>query len=236
MQQAIQRVILPLPPVVLLCLVLAGCDQVEQTQSRGANTPTTPAPVPVQTPVAEINRAVDLYEARQFDAAAAAFKAILQRHPDHSGVLSSYGFALLELDQLDEAKAAFEKSISNKPEWADPYLGLGIVARMNDNYDQAYHNYEKALTYNPKDGQVLASMLVIDLRRGDFELAVKHGEQAAALQPNSPVIHANLAVACHYINDFEKRDAMVKKAIVLGYQNIDALQDIFSGKTTVGPD
>jgi len=57
--------------------------------------------------------------------------------------------------------------------------------------------------------------------------------RATTLDKSDPVIAANLAVACHYNNDTENRDKFTRIAEQLGYKNLDALQQIYSGELTV---
>lgn len=157
----------------------------------------------------------------------------LKTHPDSYMAWSQLGWANLKLDDEEEAKICFNRAIEIEPQWDNAYVGLGVLCRMQDNLSGARTNYLKAISIVPDNAEAFSSLLVIELMDGNDSKAVQYGEKAWALQKNDPTIAANLAIAYHYLGDTEKRDVFFEYAKVLGYYNLDTIQDIIDGKASI---
>jgi hypothetical protein len=74
---------------------------------------------------------------------------------------------------------------------------------------------------------------VIELVEGNDAKAVEYGERAWALRKDLPSIPANLAIAYHYLGNPKKRKEFYGHAKRAGYPDLQALDDIISGKTSI---
>lgn len=143
------------------------------------------------------------------------------------------GWAYLKTDQLENAEQCFNKSIAINEKWDNAYVGKGVLYRKIGNLDKAKQNYLKAIELVPDNAEAFSSLLVIELMEGNDKKAVEYGERAWKLRKDLPSIPANLAVAYHYLGDLKKRDEFFNLADELGYHNVQAIEDIFNGKTSI---
>ena len=93
--------------------------------------------------------------------------------------------------------------------------------------------YQKALELEPGYAQAYSSMAVIELKRNNDPEALRLAKIAYDKDQKDPVIAANLAITYHYNGNDRERDKFTEIAKNLGYANIDALQQIYSGELTI---
>jgi Flp pilus assembly protein TadD len=106
-----------------------------------------------------------------------------------------------------------------------------VLFRQQGKLDLARQSYLKATSLVPDNAEAFSSLVVIELIQGNDAKAVEYGEKAWALRKDYPSIPANLAIAYHYLGNMQKRDEFYQHAQRLGYHDLQAVQDIFSGKT-----
>ncbi len=160
-------------------------------------------------------------------------QAYVKRHPAHALGWVILAKVLDQRDKPDEAVAANRRALELDPRAAQAHTNLGIIHRRRKEYDLAMESYRKAVEIDPGHAQAWSSMAVIELKRNRDAEALAFARKAATLDPEDPVMAANLAVALHYNGQVEERDQAFETARRLGYKKMDALQDIFDGKTTV---
>jgi len=169
----------------------------------------------------------------QYDYAIEEGEKYVQDYPGSYKGWNLLGWAYLKTDQLNKADQCFSKSISINDKWDNAYVGKGALYRKLNRLDEAKENYLKAISIVPRNAEAFSSMLVIELMEGNNKKAVEYGEKAWAIRKDLPVIPANLAIAYHYLGEPEKRDEFYKLAKDLGYHNLQAIEDMISGKTSI---
>jgi Tfp pilus assembly protein PilF len=178
-------------------------------------------------------RALD--QLRRTDPAAAV--ARLERHldarPRDALAWTILGHAHEDLDQDDRALSAYQRALSLDPDLVQALTGMGILHRKRREYDEALRFYERAVALDPTYAEAYSSMAVVALKLEDDARALEYATKARALSPGDPVIAANLAVTYHYNGRHAARDSMARVAERLGYRNVDAMREIFSGERTV---
>ena len=172
-----------------------------------------------------------LINSGQYDDAIQQSEEYTRQYPESYLGWNELGWAYLKSDRLEEAKASFDKAIELNNQWDNAYVGLGAFYRKLDRLDEARENYLKAISIVPENAEAISSLLVIELLAGNNQLAVNYGEQAWAIRQDLPSIPANLAIANHYLGDFDNRDAYYEHARELGYPSLEVLDDIFAGMT-----
>jgi len=198
-------------------LVLAGC---------GERAPTKPA----DDDEARLERIDRNMNSGEFDVGLSEAKQYVQDFPRSYRCWSLLGWGYLKTDQLDEARESFEKSLSINPRWDNAYVGQGAMYRKLGENDQARKAYLEAIRLVPDNAEAYTSLLVIELLEENDEKAVECGEKAWALRKDLPSIPANLAIAYHYLGDFEKRDQFYREAERMGYYRLETIKDIIDGK------
>ncbi len=157
----------------------------------------------------------------------------LERYPRSFRGWNLMGWAFAKKDHLEEAERCFDMALECNARWDNAYIGKGVIHRKRGDLDKAKECYLKAISLVPDNAEAYASLLVIELLEGNDLKAVEYEEKAWALRQDLPTIPSNLAVAYHYLGDEKKRDEFYENARRLGYPDLQALQDIFSGKTSI---
>lgn len=79
---------------------------------------------------------------RQFDAALAEFRRLLEERPDDPELLNATALLAIQADQLDEADRLFRQLLDRSPRDADAVrLSLGQLAERRKRYDEAIEFY-----------------------------------------------------------------------------------------------
>ena len=144
-----------------------------------------------------------------------------------------FGWAAAKSGQLELAKDCFNQCLSLDRRFENAYVGLGSIYRRQGSLVQSREAYLKAIELVPQNAEAYSSLVTIELLEGNDQQAVEYGEKAWTLRTDMPSIAANLAIAYHYSGDHAKRDEFYKKAESLGYHGLDALVDIFEGRSTI---
>jgi len=139
----------------------------------------------------------------------------------------------MELKNDSLANIVLHKAVSLNSKDFKALTGLGVLARQNKQYDKAAEYYNQAITINPTYGQAYGSLLIIELKRGNFQKAVELGEKAYKFDPEGLGMQGNLSIAYHFLNQFDKRDSVIKEITLKGYQYVDYLKLVFDWTITL---
>lgn len=175
----------------------------------------------------------EMYDRGQYEQLIATTGRYLDTHPESAVAWSRMGWGHLKLEHPGEAEICFKKALSLDSNWDNAYVGLGALYRKQGEMDKARESYEEAIRLVPDNAEAFASLLVIELMEGNDARAVEYGERAWELRKTNPTIPANLSVAYHYVEDFERRDIFYGHAKRLGYHYLQGLEDIFEGKSSL---
>lgn len=206
---------MPLKYLALFLIIMSvlGCSDSEDTKK-----------------LLEIDR---LMNGGRYAQAVAESKKYVARFPQSFKGWSILGWACLKNGQAENAEECFDKALSINEKWDNAYVGKGVLYRQQGQLDLARQSYLKAISLVPDNAEVFSSLVVIELIEGNDEKAVEYGEKAWALRKDYPSIPANLAIAYHYQGNRQKRDEFYQHARRLGYHDLQAIQDIFSGKVGI---
>ena len=176
-----------------------------------------------------------LFAEGKYEEALAEVEKFLETHPHNINGMSLKAWSLINLGRDSEAKPVLDAILEKAPNNLDALTAIGIHYRKTGQPEKAMEAYKKALVVNPTDAATLGSVVALAVTTGKTEQAIEYGERAIKQAPNDSVIHANLAIAYHKAENFQKRDFHTKKAGQLGYKNMDVLQQIYSGELIIGP-
>ncbi len=146
---------------------------------------------------AALTAADELYEARRYDEARAAFQRIVDALPDDADALNGLGNALESLGRYEEALEAYSRAVVAQPgvallrrNRADLLLRLG-------RYDEAAQDVAEAARLEPDHPFTRARQGTLALARGEFAAAQAHFAAAIAAQPDDNASWRALhALAC----------------------------------------
>jgi tetratricopeptide (TPR) repeat protein len=230
---------LELAGLALATLAVAGCDPLAKLSPEGGEPKTEPEPHPTAAaPIipdddpAAITRFESMLDEGAYVQMIEELPPYLEQYPNSYRGQHVLGWAYTYTDRFDEAMTAFERALVLNPKWDNSYVGQGVVWRERGELDKAVAAYRKAIDIAPDYPEAYSSLVVIELTRGKYRDAYELGAKAwAKSTKKDPVIAANYAIACHYVEDYDTRDAMLATARTLGYKNMATLEDIVAGVT-----
>ena len=97
---------------------------------------------------AERTRAHALFEAGDYEAAAAAYERLLRLEPAAGGYVN-LGYAQLFLDRTDRARRSFGEALARSSEFAPALTGLGDACARAGEHAEAVAYYRRALAADP---------------------------------------------------------------------------------------
>ncbi len=149
----------------------------------------------------EFDKALDLHDRGNLDAAASLYKNLLQIHPLHSLVLNSYGTLFYQKGDFLDGCRLIKKSIILDPNISIFFNRMGVVKRRQGDIDGACKMFERALLI---EEQYEANLNLCEtyLEQNFPEAALEYGRRAVALAPNSFLGHLRLATALRLVGKF----------------------------------
>jgi tetratricopeptide (TPR) repeat protein len=89
-------------------------------------------------------------EAKQYPAAAALLRGLIEQNPNDAQLLLDYGSSLMHQLKYPEAQAVLLKVVQLNPGLADAYFDLGYAAQQNKNYELAIRALEARAKLQPE--------------------------------------------------------------------------------------
>lgn len=187
-------------PLALAILLLQGCVTVPQAGSAAAVAPAR-APTTTITPQlqAELDAAMALVKAEQYDSATEAFKKLAVALPDNAVPAINLALVYKKLDKPDLAEAQLKKALAIEPD--NPVAGneLALLYRRAGRFTEARAVYEKTLTRYPHFAMAHKNLGVLcDLYLKDYQCAIDHYRTYAQSVPNDKSVQI-------WIADLQKR-------------------------------
>lgn len=184
----------------LLCTTLAACNTTASLQNRNRSAD------PIETqrkqwqdnpgnPDIAIGYAKELGNRKRLAESASVLEVTAMRFPNHKGVLSAYGKALLAIGRLDEASRVLANAHSPQdPDWTI-LSAQGVIADQQGNHERARKFYDAALRISPDNPAILANLGLSYLLTQQPAVALDYLSRAASHPGASPKVHENLELA-----------------------------------------
>jgi len=112
------------------------------------------------------NKAVEAYQASQFDAAAQSLSEIVGEDTKNWQAWRMLGFTLVAAGDFEKAVHAFQAAIQGNLQDPDNFFGLGLAQQALEDHAGAINSFERALQYNPKHPAVKSKMVASYTVRG----------------------------------------------------------------------
>jgi tetratricopeptide (TPR) repeat protein len=189
-------------PLALAILLLQGCATAPQAGSAAVAAPPR-APTTTITPQlqAELDAAMALVKAEQYESAAEAFKKLAVALPDNAIPAINLALVYEKLDKPDLAEAQLKKALAIEPN--NPVAGneLALLYRKTGRFAEARTAYEKTLAKYPHFAMAHKNLGVLcDLYLKDYQCAIDHYKTYALSAPNDKSVQI-------WIADLQKRSA-----------------------------
>jgi len=151
-------------------------------------------PTPPPQAYAELDSALGLVKAEQYEPAIAAFKKLAATLPDNA--IPSINLALIykQLDKLDLAETHLKEALAIEPD--SPVAGneLGMLYRKTGRFAEARAVYETTLVKYPHFAMAHKNLGVLcDLYLREYQCAIDHYETYATSAPNDKSVEIWIA-------------------------------------------
>lgn len=140
-------------------------------------------------------------------------------------VYTILGNAYDKLEFYEQAIEAHKMALGINPNNYKAWVNLGIVYRLTSELKEAEKCYQKALQISPCYPQLHASLGALYIFTGEPHKAIKALKKSIQLDAQLPVAHSNIALAYAMVGLFEAAGNSLRQAVVLGYQNWEAIRD-----------
>ena len=185
-------------PLALAILLLQGCATAPPGGSAAAPQRTQTTTITPQLQ-AELDAAMALAKAEQYEPAAEAFKKLAAALPDNAIPAINLALIYEKLDKSDLAEAQLKKALAIEPD--NPVAGneLALLYRKSGRFAQARTAYEKTLARYPHFAMAHKNLGVLcDLYLKDYPCAIDHYKTYALSAPNDKSVQI-------WIADLQKR-------------------------------
>lgn len=142
---------------------------------------------------AAMEEGLELFQQGDYEAAAEAFRVVLETDPDNLDAYVSIGSSYLRLKRLSEAARAFRKALDLNAESAKARVGLGQTYQLYEDYDAAFEELTKALELAPDDPEVIYALAVFFQKVGNTEREIAALEETLAHDPGRATPYRRLA-------------------------------------------
>ena len=139
-------------------------------------------------------RAWELAEQRQYEAAIAEWKKALELNPEDAKARTNLGHVLVRAGKSGEAIEQYRKALEFNPEYTEAHNNLGVALAARGQLEEAIAHYQKALEVNPDSAESHTNLGVALAARGQLDKAVVHFQEALEVNPEYPEVHNNLGV------------------------------------------
>lgn len=151
-------------------------------------------------------------EQNNFAEALLHYVRAMQIEPNSPVVLYNLGYFLLQ-NGLDAAQSFLERTLEQEPDYPDARRALGDVFCDRGELTKAISSFGKAIQQNPKDNRARFRLSDIFWEQGDYHEAAQQLEEITRIDPYDHVAWHNLGLAAIMLNDHERSEMALRKAV-----------------------
>jgi protein O-GlcNAc transferase len=159
-----------------------------------------------------LSRAQRLASDRRWTEAAALYRELLARSPDHVDALEGLGLAALQAGRAAEGLEWLTLARRRAPSNARIIGHLGLAQKLSGLSNQAIATYREAVALDPQP-DVLLNLARAEREAGRLAEAILAFERALELEPNSPDVWSMLSNALREAGRHEHAVAAAREAV-----------------------
>lgn len=135
------------------------------------------------------------------------------------------GNVFSEQGKQDSAIIYHKMAIELDSSYEDAWINLGKVYLLDSRFRMAQMCYNEALKLNPDNPELYAYLGSLYIAKREPHRAITYLAHAIELDPQLDVAHANYALAMAMVGDFESAREELHKAIAMGYQKGEVIEE-----------
>lgn len=141
---------------------------------------------------------------------ATKLRAYLENKPSNIVGLSWLANSLFDLQRYNEVESICLEMIERQPDFDPAYSLLAATYREKKEYEKGSNYCMKMLERNIENPIAYVTLSRIELKRHHDLAGLQYAEKAYGFDSESPYTIANLALAYHYNNQYDKRDETIE--------------------------
>ncbi len=169
-----------------------------------------------------IQDALALHQTQQWDAARAAYAALIAQAPDNFDALHLLGVLEHQQKHTQRAIELMRRAAELNPSHADVYFNLGVAQAYAKNYPAAIDSYSQAIANRPDHDKAWSNRGMAWLALGNHQAALDSLEGALRIQPQSASTHTNCGVVLKALGRWDEALQSFAHALALSPQHADA--------------
>jgi predicted O-linked N-acetylglucosamine transferase (SPINDLY family) len=172
------------------------------------------------------HQALARHQQGELQAAAQAYRRILELQPGHADSTHLLGVIHLQRGELAEAERWIRAALAINPGAAPYWNNLGETLRKQQRLEEARVCLARAIELAPRYGDAHNNLGNVCSEEGDQDAAARCYEQALAFAPEQARTWYNLGSSYRRLKQFEKGIAAFKRAITLDPRYADAYNNL----------
>jgi tetratricopeptide (TPR) repeat protein len=185
-----------------------------------------------------MQRGREAFERRDYTAALADFRGVLQERPGFADLRNLAGLCLSLLGRGEEALAEFDRALVINPDYAEVHMNRALVLHELGRYDEAREALERAGRIEVEaaagfSAGVAARLANAHAELGDLYLAASAPAEAVAqyrtaleLRPHFVDIRRKLAVALLELDVLDEAESALRECLEANPRFLDARVDL----------
>ena len=172
------------------------------------------------------DRAWDLAEKGQHEAAIAEWRKVLELSPKDARAQMNLGVSLARAGKFDEAIGLHQKALEIDPEYPEARLNLGLALAGTGKWEEAIAQYHQALEIDPDYPEVHNNLGAALAGQRKWEEAIAHYRKALEVNPRYAEVHSNLGVAVARAGRLDEAIAHFQKAVEINPNSADVRNNL----------
>ncbi len=187
-------------------------------------------------PEAYFNLGVIEKEAKNIEAAIAAYRTAIEQRPGYHAAENNLGLTLIAAGRVDEAERLYLDVLSRAPSYAPAWVNLGKLYSQQKKYPQAIDAYQNALKARPDYARALLDLGVAYARSGRVDDAIATYKRAIAQNPRSVSATFNLGLVQAQKGDQSAAEATWRAALLIDADHVPSQRKLASSLAARGAD
>jgi tetratricopeptide (TPR) repeat protein len=161
------------------------------------------------------NRALDLAQKDQPEAALTEWKRAVELNPEDSKARFNLALALEKQGQDEEAIIQYKKAVEIEPDNAPAYTNLAVALARTGKLDEAIDGFARCVAINPQSAIAQSNLGAALIEKGLIDEGIEHCRIALQLDPNFAEAHNSLAMALARTEKLDEAITHLDKAVAI---------------------